>query len=444
MRANNILTLAVLMATLVTSISVEAQTSITWAPNIHAAKLMAAKQNQLVLLHFWSPTCVPCMRLEQTVFIDPQVAQSLHRDYVMVKVNADQSPATAQSYGVDRLPTDVVCDSAGKILHRRVSPQDPHEFVSQLQQLAVAHRPAAQANQFAGAIGQPPATGGSQFSPVSQQQHVQPQNSAGQNSTGQAHYVNNLHQPQPAQTAAVGSRYTQQIQPPAQAQGNWNSAVPGIGAPPPGQAPINQQPINQQPAWQQNNYGPAAGVGPAVAAGAVGAVNSGPGPGISPWNAAPPAGQAPGTTPVGLQQSAYGQPGPSAPTAPTIPPGNPAIGLEGYCPFLLSEETRWQLGDAQFGAIHRGRTYLFTSQAHQQKFLANPDLYSPMLSSHDPVLYVDRGQMVGGQRKHGVFFRKHVYLFYSEETLQAFWKAPDRYAAATRQAMQQVAQNPPR
>ena len=47
---------------------------------------------------------------------------------------------------------------------------------------------------------------------------------------------------------------------------------------------------------------------------------------------------------------------------------------------------------------------MFVSQAEQQKFLANPDLYSPVMSGNDPVLAFEQGQQVPGQRKLGVFY----------------------------------------
>ena len=33
--------------------------------------------------------------------------------------------------------------------------------------------------------------------------------------------------------------------------------------------------------------------------------------------------------------------------------------LDGYCPVTLKSLNKWAIGDAQYGAVHRGRTYLF-------------------------------------------------------------------------------------
>lgn len=113
----------------------------------------------------------------------------------------------------------------------------------------------------------------------------------------------------------------------------------------------------------------------------------------------------------------------------------PQVGLEGYCPVTLVEEEKWARGDQRWGVIHRGRTYLFRSAEYQQRFIQQPDHYSPILSGIDPVALVDRGQVVLGRRAHGVVFDQHVYLFASEENLRKFWAAPENYAQPIRQAM---------
>jgi YHS domain-containing protein len=120
---------------------------------------------------------------------------------------------------------------------------------------------------------------------------------------------------------------------------------------------------------------------------------------------------------------------------PQIPQGSPPLGLEGYCPVSLAEKRSWTRGNSQWGAIHRGRTYLFISQAEQQKFLANPDMYSPMLSGNDPVLQLQQNQAVPGRREHGVFYNNRIYLFANEATLKEFTQAPNRYDAMIIQAM---------
>jgi len=120
---------------------------------------------------------------------------------------------------------------------------------------------------------------------------------------------------------------------------------------------------------------------------------------------------------------------------PRLPPGSPPLGLDGFCPVTLCEKRDcWVAGDIRWGAIHRGRTYLFAGEAEQKAFLADPDRYAPVLDGNDPVLALERSRAVPGARDHGVFYDGRVYLFASEDTLEVFRKDPDRYAIDLRQA----------
>jgi len=121
----------------------------------------------------------------------------------------------------------------------------------------------------------------------------------------------------------------------------------------------------------------------------------------------------------------------------------PPIALDGFCPVTLREvfdrnstdRAAWTKGDRRFGAIHNGRTYLFASAEQQQKFLANPDTYAPVLAGCDPVLFAERGQMVDGKRAYGlVTADRQIYLFADETNLNRFKQAPGNYAGAIQQA----------
>lgn len=113
--------------------------------------------------------------------------------------------------------------------------------------------------------------------------------------------------------------------------------------------------------------------------------------------------------------------------APAAPAGMP-MGMEGYCPVTLMEQGAWVAGNVQYGARHRGRTYLFAGPAEQQAFFAAPDRYAPALSGDDPVLAMDTGRRVPGNRSYGLTYESRTYLFSSPETLNAFTASPDIYA----------------
>ena len=93
-------------------------------------------------------------------------------------------------------------------------------------------------------------------------------------------------------------------------------------------------------------------------------------------------------------------------------------------------------GRAQWGARHRGRTYLFAGPEQQQAFLADPDRYAPALSGDDPVLACDSGKQIAGQRRYGVTYQARTYLFSSPETRTAFAANPQRYTTRVKVAEQ--------
>jgi thiol-disulfide isomerase/thioredoxin len=122
----------------------------------------------------------------------------------------------------------------------------------------------------------------------------------------------------------------------------------------------------------------------------------------------------------------------------------PPVALDGFCPVTLMEvmasnpgdRAAWKKGDKRFGAIHRGRTFLFASVEQQEKFLANPDGFAPVLSGCDPVVYAERGQLVDGKRSYGLVTpEKQIVLFADEDSLNRFKQSPGQYVSAVQQAI---------
>ena len=127
------------------------------------------------------------------------------------------------------------------------------------------------------------------------------------------------------------------------------------------------------------------------------------------------------------------------PAPPVIDEDLPPIALDGYCPVTLFQENRWAKGNPEFGARHRGRSYLFAGQEECDKFFANPDKYSPMLGGYDPVLLLETKKWVAGLRQHGIREGEKMYLFSSEQTLQKFFQERTKLVPIAEQAMRQQA-----
>jgi len=384
------LILSLTLLSLIANASSSLAEAVRWRNNLDAAKIEATQAGKLVLLHFWTPSCGPCRSLDKDVFSQPQVGDFLEQGYVPVKLDASLSPALASTYQIERVPTDVVLTPQGNVVAKLSCPLQAEAYVGQLTNVATHY---TQYMQKQGASAQAPAQsayGGLQVG----QYHNQPVASSAPQSAPAA----------VTQTAAYAA----------------NPYVVGPQAPAQGTAQTPQAQVAPTPQGYTNPYAPApaAAVAPAVA------------PAMAP--AAPP------TTPVAQQSAATQPPTPQsqvqAPT-PQLPPGSPALAFEGYCPVSLKLARKWVVGNPQFGAVHRGRTFLFTSETERQQFLASPDTYSPVFSGMDPVLMLDQNVMQEGSRKFGYEYRGSFYLFHSQETMAHFANDPARYATQVRQAM---------
>ena len=433
--------LSLVIVTLVSSVGF-GQSAIRWAPNLPVAQQMAAQQGRLVLIHFNGPNCPACNKVEQNVLSRPDVAQAIEAEFVPVKVNVAEFPAIRQQYGVTSWPSDVVIKPSGEMQYRTISVQDPHRYVSVLQRVAdwVRTNSGSQvaSNGGAGGYGSagPTAT-----------------NSTGRPTTGSLPNDNRYNQRPPVAPPATGGTspgydprddgYGQSTAPRYQRRPatDYSAAPPATGGPRYNDPLASRQP--SQPAATGQPYASRPPADPRTTQAPAYDPRSTQAP---PYN--PNAGRAPAydrnTTPQYAPQSRqddYRTASLAPPYRPAPPAAatnkKPPVCMEGYCPVtLMGTSSQWKKGDVRYGAIHRGKTYLFAGEKEQRAFLANPDAYSPILSGNDPIAFVEQGQVVSGKRTHGIFYGKQVYLFASEQNLQKFWQSPQRYATIVFDTMQ--------
>ena len=101
--------------------------------------------------------------------------------------------------------------------------------------------------------------------------------------------------------------------------------------------------------------------------------------------------------------------------------------FEGYCPVTLVTEERWVRGKSDHRIVSGGRVYHFADAHKMQLFKQSPERYTPVMGGCDPVVWLEQGQRILGRRKHGLFWRSQIVLLASEENLDRFVAAPDRY-----------------
>lgn len=385
----------------------QAGEAVSWRNNVDAAKIEAAQTGKLVLLHFYTTTCGPCRLLDENVFSQAQIGDEIEKNYVPVKINAELAPALASSYNIERVPTEIILDNQGNAIASLSCPQNSGEYSAQLLNLANHYRQRANRNTHSD---QPPvqaAYAGLQVgqynqNPVAAQQ---PSNING----GPAVTSNPYAAAQQANSSPVTSN----------AYGNPTvTANYGSGSP---LMPANAMPNSyrqgpqevgsQQTLAQQQSAQPQVTVNPAASAQNVAST-----------------GQVNTVSHMSVTRQ--------------LPPGSPPLAFEGYCPVALKSAHKWIAGDLKFGAIHRGRTFLFMGEEQRQQFLANPDAYCPVFSGIDAVMLLDSNQVVEGSRRYGFEYRGAFYLFANQQSMDRFKSQPDQYAAGVRQAMARMETSP--
>ena len=458
------------------SAAAQAEDNIPWARDLRTAQETAAKEKRLLLMHFWAPNCPPCQTVERYVFPHPEVTRAIRANYVPLSVNAQALPELAKSYGVDRWPTDVILSPEGEVLSRAVSPKDAKEYIALVNRVAATRgagqsnwgtlvqnsRPQptnyqanqfqtrdAQPNQFGSAPGASAQSGEYQAAPPKYQPGRPVEstsgfaqygpNTGGQNPKGTT--VNPYLSGKGA-TSYSGNPYVDVAPNRATASADKSAAGQFDPRTPPATAGSNSQFIsnsefkpgvsherNMSPSnegsfdemqnsgsefqgggeygaqeWPENNGG-------ALMRGSRSAV---------PGNRGPDYRQVISESAVDASAPKFDKP----------------LALEGFCPVTLVESKQvWKRGLPEFGAIHRGRTYLFCGPREQAAFLADPDRFSPVLSCYDPVKFFDSKQLVEGRRQFGVFMGDQIYLFADAQSRERFEAASPVYAGLVHQAM---------
>lgn len=111
-------------------------------------------------------------------------------------------------------------------------------------------------------------------------------------------------------------------------------------------------------------------------------------------------------------------------------------GFKGFCPVVLRDQRELTDANPAFCSIYHGQKYFFSSADAQARFEAAPHKYAPVAGGIDVVVKTNSDQAVEGVLDNALWYKGHIYLFCSPESLQVFINNAPAYSAAAERIQQ--------
>ena len=101
---------------------------------LEQALAKAKQENKQVLADMSAIWCPSCRRLDKEVFANPQVQETLLKDYVFSRIEYESKEGEAfmQKYQVKGFPTLLVLDDAGALVRKLPLTFNPDDFITLL------------------------------------------------------------------------------------------------------------------------------------------------------------------------------------------------------------------------------------------------------------------------------------------------------------------------
>ncbi len=103
---------------------------VAWGKDLTVALTEAKRSNKRVLIDFEATWCGPCHTMDQWVWNDADVAQTIHAGFVGVKVDADLQKALVKRLKIEAYPTMMVMGADGAVLQRVTDYQSSKEMLA--------------------------------------------------------------------------------------------------------------------------------------------------------------------------------------------------------------------------------------------------------------------------------------------------------------------------
>lgn len=389
---------------------------IAWRDNLRTAREEADATGKLLLLHFYTDNCHWCDKLEEGAFRAPTVNGTIDGSFVPVKIDAQSNPKLVEAFRVSRFPTDVIVTTDGTVLSHGISPQAETEYVAMLNRhtgrAAINAAPASPPNSDPQTQIASDTTRRPQTNPYAQEATPQPS----ENPLAMAPPSAPVQGPGDVQanryTVSANQNIETQLGTPTTPNRDPSSRE-AFGLPPQFGTAAQTASFGSQPHDADAETMPASAAAPEFA-------------------------EAPSATAEAPSATATSaDPQPEKPATPSTP----ELALQGYCPVAIVDNNQWLAGNRDYGLIHLGKLYLFTSSEAMESFQANPEAYTPVMNGLDVVIFFNEHRIVEGKREFGLrdpeFNR--MFFFANEETLNHFYQEHQRYTRPAIEVTRQAA-----
>ncbi|MGB0599973.1 MAG: thioredoxin fold domain-containing protein [Rubripirellula sp.] len=416
-KAAQLLTIVLAMVALTNGV---AMGEIDWQ-NPRTARNQAQAEGKLLLLHFYADNCKFCDLLEAGAFKAPQVDSAISQNFVPVKIHANTSPKLTEMFRVTKFPTDVIVTIEGKTLSHTVSPQNPDRYVAMLQSTlpTAPQQPATQTGTQIAANQTPPQT---QVAPTTTMQSPQIEQPVAAQPTFGA-----MSMPTPSRTQAQLA-----------STGQWapSYAMPTIE----GAQIITAQDRGIEQSASPSFTLPTESLPETTIQLPTAAVTM---PAPTETFASPSETFAfPSESVAEPTENAVTSTDASESVATAVAVDEteekPELAMQGYCAVTVINENKWVEGTSEFGVIHLGKLYLFTTEEKMQLFLADPMPFTPVLNEIDVVRFFEERKVVPGKREWGLKDPIHnrMFFFADEAAMNHFYNEYERYTDAAIKVME--------
>jgi thioredoxin-related protein len=84
------------------------------ADPIHDGKKRAKEEGKTMVVYFYSQFCSYCEEMDRTVLGDKEIAATLKKDFIYLRIDAEKNTDIARKNGVRGYPTTMLIESNGK------------------------------------------------------------------------------------------------------------------------------------------------------------------------------------------------------------------------------------------------------------------------------------------------------------------------------------------